>query len=477
MRMSGSAASEVFLLYSRPWNVAWALAVVAAISVFVIGCGGATESGPGKLEACSVDLILREGCECNGSVFDPATEGVWICDGESLRRKDIDMPTAPTGEERCNGLDDDLDGSVDEDDVCAHMCTPEELESLVADIVFPTPSDNTTVGGTDPEFSSYTDLHPWCLAGTGAPANTLKVECGNVMEVDGAGLEAENLFVAPGGVIRVTEPAAIDVAETLLLCPGGVIQAGGEGSSAAGGQSAVDLTIRAKRFYHHGSVLAVGGSTAQVLDTVAAGNGADVTIEAERWLFTGLVDTSAADHPDGYGTTLDAGSAGSIFIRVTLESFYSGTLRANGGSGGSQLGCGDGGYASDGGTIDITAPVCCHAGAIEGRGGGGGSGGAGEDDFEPSSELQQGEYTALCDGEDIFSVDLTAGSVVRLEFLPDPGEDLDLEVTRLDGEFTGRSEGVDGDEQVQVPESGSYQVKVYAFGPIKSTGVYELMVE
>ena len=437
------------------------------------------------LAECPVNRVLDEACACNGARFDPSASGRWLCDGAEILAKDLPDPRPDFPRERCDGLDNDLDGETDEEGVCAQVCSPENLSSLFAAVRMPAVDDQTVAseGGETPAFGQYLEIPEWCESPSpGSSMAEAAVLCGEALEVSGA-LSRERIRVAPGGVLRLVDSAALVATEELLLCPGAVIQSGGDSSLDGTGADAGDVHIETPLFLHLGEIITRGGATGTLIRPAGVGAAGSVTIDTERWLFAGVIDTSGADHPDGYTESLDGGASGAITVAATRESYVAGKIVVVTGSGGSHLGCGAGGHAADpGGDVYLEVPVCCHEGnEMILVGGNGGDGGLGEDAWEgaePRRLTQPGEYGgSLCDAEDRFDVSALGGQRLRLAFDPLPGEDIDLELEQ-DGVVIDRSEGIGETEEIEIPADGRYLLRVISAGPVVAPGgPYSLVFE
>lgn len=475
--VGSGAVLRIGLWCATPW-------ILLAATVLVLSMAACNGDEDEALEPCPIDRVLTSSCECGDERFEAEAERT-VCDGTRLWRKEQPIPVAQAMEERCNGLDDDLDGAVDEDDLCLERCTPEALDEAAATLVLPDASSHTVPmdEDTEPLFpSAYTEIPSWCRAPASADdPSAPEVLCGEVLVVDAAGLDVQSLRVAPGGVVRVDEAATLSVQGELLLCPHAVLQAGGESSRSGSGRDGHDLEIVADTFVHLGQVTTRGGTTLEMIASSGVGDSGELRVTASRWLLAGTVDTSGPSHPDGYAEPRAGGAAGQVRADVTLESFMSGTIEVIGGDGGSSLGCGNGGDGGLGAPADLVLPVCCHGLAAVLAGGNGGNAGVGEDPLE-APEPTPLEYAtsslSLCDPEDRFTFEADeAIDRVALVFDPQPGEDIDLEVLDDRGQSVGKSEGVGSRESVELPGPGSYEVVVTSVSAIPSPGAYTLLLE
>lgn len=459
----------------------WAGLAVTATSLLAMS--GCPDDGA-AVGSCPVDRVLAAACECGGERFEPGGERM-VCDGTQLLPKEQPVPEAAAMDERCNGLDDDLDGAVDDDDVCLARCTASALDEAAAALVLPdatTPTVPMDAEDVEPQLPAYSEIPAWCLApGSAGDASAPDVLCGEVLEVGAAGLSVERLRVAPGGVVRVVEAATLAVESELLLCPNAVLQAGGESSRDGSGGDGHDLEIVADTFIHLGEVVTRGGTTLERIEPREVGDSGELHVSASRWLFAGTIDTSGPGHPDAYAEPRAGGAAGHVSIEVELESFASGAITVIGGDGGSSPGCGNGGDGGAGAPADLVLPVCCHGLSAELAGGNGGNAGAAEDPLEsaePAPLAQAMTLLALCDGEDRFTLEADAAvRRVSLVYEPQPGEDIDLEVLDADGRRVGASEGVGSRESVELPGPGSYTVVVVSASAVPSPGAYTLLLE
>lgn len=477
--LGSAAVSRIALRCAGLWV---AVAAAAASVLSMAGCG---DDEATLAEPCPVSRVLTASCECGDERYVADGEPT-VCDGTLLRPKSQPRPVAsPMQQEHCNGIDDDLDGEVDDGDVCRDRCTQDALDEAAAALELPDASTQTVPMDADdvePRLPAYAEIPSWCRAPTSAEdLATPDVLCGEVLEVDGAGLEVERLRVAPGGVVRVVEAATLAVQSELLLCPNAVLQAGGDPSRAGSGADGHDLEIIADTFIHLGQVVTRGGETLEMLEPRAVGDAGELHVVASRWLFAGAIDTSGPSHPDSYAEPRTGGAAGHVRVEVELESFASGTLEVKGGDGGSSPGCGNGGDGGPGAPADLMLPVCCHGLSALLEGGNGGNAGVGEDPLESAEPARlEDAMTALslCDGEDRFT--LVADEAMRrvsLTFDPQPGEDIDMKILDAGGRSVGISEGVESRESVELPGPGSYTVVVYAASSIVSPGAYALLLE
>jgi hypothetical protein len=452
------------------------LGLGAALALSALGCGGE----PFQAQApCPLQEVLGAACDCNGEGFSPAAGRRVICDGESLRDKELAAPYGALPGESCNGLDDDADGQIDEEGVCAAACSPEALARLGAGLRLPAPGDITVPDGSGevPELLDVGAVPAFCLSATPpSTADDVTVACGEVLEVGAEGLSAHSLRIAPGGVVRVTAPAALAIAGEVLICPSATLQAGGAPSLKGNGQDGVDMDLVAGTLLHLGTIASRGGATAAVLSTARVGRSGAVRLESDRLLLAGALDTAGVDHPDGYGEDLAGGAGGSLWAKVHTESFLSGTIRTTGGGGGHQLGCGDGGGGGQNGAVELDVPVCCHGLSIGGSSGNGGAGGVLEDQVGGmDAPLAPGDYDlSLCTPEDRFRVEGEAGQRVTVSFLPRPGVDIDVRLLSEDGSPVARSEGLGDTEAVALPASGGFTLVVLAAGPVQTPGAYQL---
>ncbi|WP_437276013.1 PPC domain-containing protein [Sorangium sp. So ce375] len=460
----------------KSWLTRWSRFFFVVLAT--AGCGSAPEP---SARTCPINEILEKECTCGGDVFDAGQGAVVVCDGASLRDKGSTAPLAPARAEECNGLDDDLDGEVDGDDVCARACAPAEIEALSAKLRMPAPTDVTVPDGSGetPVLTLVNEVPSFCVEP--APPSTpedVTVACGEVLTVHADGLTANTLRVAPGGVVRVVEPAALQISGELIVCPGATVQAGGEPSRDGDGGDGVDLQISAETLLVLGTVTTAGGTTLKMSGTARVGASGALTVNSARLLLAGLLDTSGPSHPDGYGEQLGGAPGGAVLVSTTTESFLSGAVRSTGGAGGSALGCGAGGNGATNGSVTIEVPVCCYDFNVVGGSGDGGGAGVLEDLLEsPEAALDRGEHElALCDGEDRFALAGKAGQEIELQLTPGAGVDIDVHLLDEGGAIAARSEGVSDVERISVPENGDYTLRVFAAGPVSGPGGYHLSV-
>lgn len=269
---------------------------------------------------------------CDGAVQDGA-RGETPQTSPSAPGAPSPEPSAELPRESCNGVDDDGDPSTTEPALCRAACDASALASLPLDL--PREGTNTVApgSGVTPELTAITKLPTFCTEaaeGVTRTEDAVDVGCGAVLSVDRSGLRARTLRIATGGVVRVTEDAAISVTDTILVCPGATIQASAD--SVRVSPASVDLfhghhlSIAARVLLVLGAIEARGGMVVGD-DRARGGDGGDLDVEVERLLFAGSIDNSA-------GTRFNHGeAAGDLRIVATKESFFSGTIRSTGGSG------------------------------------------------------------------------------------------------------------------------------------------------
>ena len=409
---------------------------------------------PALAGTCSRALLLDAECTCGGESFDPAQGVEWACAGSELVDK-----AAPVTPELCNGLDDDGDGQVADDEACLAQCDAAAVESAKDALVLPTDQDITTAGGAPKFIGLLTEVPAWCDEPVASSdPDELWIGCGEIVDATGPMLMATSIRVAPGGVLRLTGDVTLDAGE-ILVCPNGLVQ-GRAGSADAPGPAA---QIEATTWLHYG-----------VLDTA----GGTLRVDVDRALIAGTVSTS---HTVGRGPETASGpAAGDAELHVTTELFFSGEIATAGGDGSDALGCGMGGNGGDAGNMTLDFPVCCHGGVFAGSGGTGGKGGVGEDGNEGRTvELAAGSVASgsLCDGEDEFTIEALCAVKVALDFDPDPGEDLDLVAFDASGAVAAASLGIEGHEEIELPGGARYRIVVRAYGPEQSTGRYTVSAQ
>lgn len=452
------------------------------VLVLVLASIACTGGGEGLPNPCPVRQVLTAECSCGGEVFAPDARPT-VCEDDALLEKPIPPATRAGEAELCSGLDDNLDGGLEDDrEACAALCDPERVAELAAELNLPASDSHTVPQHSDAErqLTGYTEVPAWCFSQAAGGPDTLDVGCGEILRIGSEGLDVGSLRVAPGGVVRVEADATIAVADTLLVCPGGVIEAGGAHAVSGDAQDGSSLMVIADVFLHFGRIGTRGGQTGEYLVPARVGDSGSFTLRAVRWLFAGTIDTSAREHFPGYGEPLDGGELGEINVLVTVESFIGGAILAGGGGGGDQLGCGAGGIARGGPKeVVLDVPVCCHTSSpFELGGGSGGAGGVLEDELESPEPVpwRRGDevFLALCDAEDLYLLEGFAGEWARMEFDPDPYEDIDLALLDLSGVVVARSEGVTGTEAVELPEDGTFVLRVHSPNAIEAPGGYTL---
>lgn len=234
-------------------------------------------------------------------------------DSSSDRPSQMSVP-----KEVCNGVDDDGSATTSERDLCLAACTPSAVAAIPIEL--PTSNSITVAGGSGitPELTAVTTVPSFC---TDAPPgvrelnDTVDIGCGTVYEVD-AFLSKGSIRVASGGVLRVTNDSLLVVDDTILVCPEATIQAGIDAvSEEPSSPSALDahrLNVRARKLLLLGTLTARGGVVLRK-DTSTRGRGGDISIDVERLLLAGLLDTT-----------------GDFRIVATKESFVSGTVQSTG---------------------------------------------------------------------------------------------------------------------------------------------------
>jgi hypothetical protein len=268
-----------------------------------------------------------------------------------------------------------------------------------------------------------------------------------------------SIRVAPGGVLLVKTQTHLNVDE-LIVCPNGVIQGLPEEPRERG----PSIQITAGKWLHYGELRTAGGQLGAVI---------------QKLLLAGLVSTEGAAGVSGYNVSeVDAVPSGDVSFLVSLESFLSGTIAAQGGNGGSQRGCGPGGSEADAPTITMETPVCCHGIVYKGGGGYEGYSGPSEDGFEGKIHalgVPSNMNGALCDGEDEVEVNVPGcKALVSLTFDQDSGEDLDLVALDSSGAIVAGSLGTGDREEITLAGPATYRVVIRAFGPLSSVGSYTL---
>lgn len=408
---------------------------------------------PQALEGtCSRAELLDAACTCGDESFDPAQGEEWACAASGLVDK-----AAPVTPERCNGLDDDGDGQVADDEACLAQCDPAAIEAAKDALVLPTAQDITTAGGAPPFIGLLAEVPAWCDDPTASSdPGELWIRCGEIVDAAGPVLTASSVRVAPGGVLRLPDDVTLDVGE-LLVCPNGLVQ-GRAGSADTPGPA---VTIEGATWLHYGALDTAGG---------------ELRVAMDRALLAGTASTSRTAGPG----VIDGAPGGDAEWRVTTELFFSGVIATAGGNGADALGCGMGGDGGDAGNMTLDFPVCCHGGVFAGSGGTGGKGGVGEDGNEGRSiELTEGSVAtgSLCDGEDEFMIEPVCAVTVSLDYDPDPGEDLDLFALDASGAIVAASLGNGGLEAIDLAGGARYRIVVRAFGPQTSTGRYTISAQ
>ncbi|EYF08012.1 hypothetical protein [Chondromyces apiculatus] len=451
-----------------PWRiVAGAMTSTVALGALSLTACGETVTPAAEtcapLEAavvvgdCPRTRLLDAACACGEERFEPAMGEAWACAGNTL----VNKVALPGVAEICNGLDEDGDGDASDSAVCATRCSPEAVNAAAASLRLPTGQDQTTVDGAPQVIGLLTNVPAWCMdpQSTPAPTDGVRVQCGEVVDVEGAQLSTESLRVAPGGVLRLSSDVTLDAGE-ILVCPGGVVQ--GTGGS---------VSMQANTWLHYGELHTRGGA---------------LSVRADRLLLAGEVTTGGRAGAPGKGAEeIDAEPAGDAYVEAVTESFLSGVLSTSAGDGGAQLACGPGGAGGAAGGIHLVVPVCCHDVALASGGGSGGTGGVGEDGNEgrvPELSRETPLSGSLCDASDSFRVNLDCEAWVWVEFEPVPGRDIDLLVTEGDagqGSLVAASLGVTGREEVLVPP-GDYTLTVRSFdahGSSRGAGAYTVGVD
>ncbi len=243
-------------------------------------------------------------------------------------------PTGPA--ESCNALDDDGNGAVDEGAACAAACSTDAIALAASSLRLPRAGDRTVPEGSPetPVLLAYDHLPDFCTAATPASTATdVTVACGQILDVDRRGLAATTLRIAPGGVVRLTESALLDLDEEILVCPGAMIQSGAGLALRAGGRDGSNIELRAGRLVMLGAIATRGGWVTDAA-TARPGRSGALRVQVDRLLFSGTIDTAELP-PRGYRS----GDAGDVSIVATKESFFSGQVRS--------------------GNAWVKLPVCC----------------------------------------------------------------------------------------------------------------------
>lgn len=245
-------------------------------------------------------------------------------------------PAGPA--EACNALDDDGDGVVDEGPACTAACSTDAMARAAASLRLPREGDLTVPHDSQetPALLAYNHVPDFCTAVTPASsASDVTVACGQILDVDHVGLAAKTLRVAPGGVVRLTESALLDLAEEILVCPGAVIQSGVGLALHGGGRDGSNIELRAERLVMLGAIATRGGWVTEAA-TDRPGRSGALRVQVDRLLFSGAIDTAELP-PRGYRS----GEPGDVSILATKESFFSGHVRS--------------------GNAWVKLPVCCAA--------------------------------------------------------------------------------------------------------------------
>jgi hypothetical protein len=225
--------------------------------------------------------------------------------------------------ETCDALDDDLDGNVDQDGVCAHACGAEAVALAAATLRLPRAGDHTVAADStiEPQLLAYSKIPAFCSAPTvSSDPDEMTIGCGETVTIPGGGILKKALRIAPGGVLRLTAEAILDVTD-ILVCPGGVIQAGGAPSRDGDGQPGNNLTVAGDQLVLLGKISTSGGFTLE--QDKDGGKGGVLSVHVKRLLLAGELETFS-NPPSG----ARRGEGGMVNLIADDESFFSGTIRS-----------------------------------------------------------------------------------------------------------------------------------------------------
>ena len=234
-------------------------------------------------------------------------------------------PVEPRAVDTCNGLDDNDDGVVDEGRACHAVCSKDAIAEAGASLRLPRADDRTVPEGSleTPALLAIQQVPEFCTGAT--PPSTrdaVTVGCGEILDVDHRGFVATTLRVAPGGIVRFTESARLDILEEILVCPGAMLQSGAGLVLDGDGRDGANIDLHAERLIMLGKIETRGGWVT-ASGSARPGRSGDLQVEVDRLLFAGVIDT--AEPPMiGYRT----GDPGYVGILATKESFFSGHVRS-----------------------------------------------------------------------------------------------------------------------------------------------------
>jgi len=283
-------------------------------------------------------VVFLFGSGCVLHVSDPGSDRV--------NPADDDDPIEVGSTEVCNGIDDDLDGEIDEGDLCAALCPADGLEGAHV------PAGAYTGGDV---ISAITEVPSWCTGDELPPEDAVTVACGEVLTVSG-GLIATDLYVAPGGVLRVEGDAVLAIDDTLMVCAGGTIQGSGAPALGQAGDGS-NLSILAPTVLNWGTIDTSGG-TAFDPDLGVSGDAGSLSIIADRLLHDGELRSFGSNRIDGTGD-LSGGDGGAIYIESWTESWFAGCVATSAGLSGLDLESQVWGENGAPGSITLMMAVCC----------------------------------------------------------------------------------------------------------------------
>ena len=275
---------------------------------------------------------------------------LWGDDPTDGKPGDAGETVAVLPSEICNGLDDDLDGQVDESALCDAMCTDEAIQAEIDSAHVP---NGMQTGGE--VLSAMSSVPAWCSGAGSAPEDTVTIACGEILTVQGGMIEA-NLYIAAGGVLRVDGDTALYIEDTLLVCPGGLVQGSGAPAFGPAGDGA-DLVIEAASILNWGVIDTSGGASFDANLGVAGDAGA-ITLLADRLLHDGALFSRGASRQDGTGD-LSGGDGAGIYVEATTESYLAGCIVAQAGMSGFDVDAEEWGESGAPGSITLIVPVCC----------------------------------------------------------------------------------------------------------------------